>query len=77
MVQVSALQTKRALLTLKPYEISLKQIPSALPAGRGGAVQYEHDQIFALFDAGHAGILHRHEEVFNVTFASPCSANVR
>jgi hypothetical protein len=67
MIQVRAFQTQRALLTLKPDEITLVQLSTTLSAGRGGPTQNENDQILALFGAGHAGILHRHEGVFNLS----------
>ena len=58
MVEIRALQTQRALLTLEPYEISLEQISATLPARRGGPAQNEHDQVLTFFGARHAGILH-------------------
>ncbi len=71
MVQIRAIQTQRALLTLKPYEIALEQVRSTLPTGRGDPAQYEHDQVLTFPSAGHADILHRHEWVFNVTCRLP------
>ena len=77
MVQIRALQTQRALLTLEPYEISLEQMSATLPAGRGGPAQYEHDQVLTFFGAGHAGILHPVRTTFQQLVAWRRRVNIR
>lgn len=78
MVQIRALQTDCALLALKPYETALEQIPSTLSAGRGSSVRYEHEQILALCDAGHAGILHSKRMCFQLKLVAwPYRVNIR
>lgn len=66
MIQIGAFHTQGALLALEPNEVSPVQLFLTFPADRAFTPQDKHDQVLALFGAGHGRILHLSKQTFNL-----------